>query len=244
MWIAPVPAAAQSKPYMAPKMHDGHPDLQGIWQAHNTANDGLEAHSADVDLAPGLGVIVDPPDGKIPYQPAARAKVEQNYKTRADDDPVSKCFMPGVPRFTYIPFPFQIFQTPEKILMVSEYAHVVRTIFTDGSKHLDGIDFWMGDSRGHWEGDTLVVDVNDFNADTWFDKSGDDHSGDLHVVERFTRTAPNVLTYQATIEDPKTFTRPWTIRMPLYRNTQKDARMLEYECQSFGDTVRYEAPSQ
>ncbi len=229
------PAAAQSGKYTAPRTADGKPDLQGIWQARNTANDGLEAHSGALGIAAGSSFIVDPPDGKIPYKPEALKTREENFKNRAAADPVNKCFIPGVPRITYLNFPFQIFETPKFVMMAYEYVHNYRTVYMDGSQHLDGIDFWNGDSRGRWEGDTLVVDVTDFNDQTWFDKSGDFHSDALHVVERYTRTGSDTLQYEATIEDPKTYTRPWKIRMTLYRHTEPNARLLEYECQAYAE---------
>jgi hypothetical protein len=231
--LASVPASGQAKAYVAPKAWDGHPDLSGIWQARNTAYVSLEPHTASLGMPAGTGVIVDPVDGKIPYRPEALAKRNDNFKKREDLDPVGKCYMSGVPRFAYMPFPFQIFQTPKYVVLISEYMHMYRTLYTDGSKHIEGLDFWNGDSRARWEGDTLVVDVTTFNDQTWFDMSGNHHSDALHVVERFTRMSDDVLTYEATIEDPKTFTRPWRIRMPLYRNTEPNARILEYECHSY-----------
>jgi hypothetical protein len=129
-----------------------------------------------------------------------------------------------------MPFPFQIFQTPQFVAIAYEYVHASRTIHMNGSKHLDGVDFWMGDSRGRWEGDTLVVDVAGTNPGTWLDAAGDFHSEALHVVERYTKTSPDTLRYEATIDDPKVFTRPWTIRIPLYRHTEKNAQLYEYEC--------------
>ena len=233
LWLAPSPAAGQSKAYTPPKAWDGHADLQGIWQARNTANESVEAHNASLGVAAGRGVIVDPPDGKIPYQASALAKRSDNFKNRATGDSVNHCYMPGTPRLMYMPYPFQIFQTAKYIIIASEYVHTIRTIYVDGSKHLEGLDFWLGDSRGHWEGDTLVVDVNAFNDMTWFDKSGNYHSDMMHVTERFTRTAPDILTYEATIEDPKVFTRPWRISMPLYLHTEPNFRLLEYECHSY-----------
>jgi hypothetical protein len=232
--LAPTPGAGQGKgkAYSAPRTADGKPDLSGIWQAMNTANVNLEPHTALLDMPAGLGVIVDPPDGKIPYQPAAAEKQKENFKNRAKADPLNSCFLPGVPRVMYLPFPLQIVQTPNYIAIASEYAHTIRNIFMTG-KHLDGIDFWMGDSRGHWEGDTLVVDVADNNGDTWFDRSGNFHSDALHVVERYTRTDADLLTYEATIEDPKTFTRPWKIGMLLYRHREPNFRLLEYECNAY-----------
>ena len=209
---------------------DARRDLQGIWEAHSTASAGLEAHSADAGIRAGESVIADPVDGRIPYQPWAAAKRDENFKNRASADPVNKCYLPGVPRITYMPFPFQIFQTPEFVAITYEYVHASRTIHMKNPKHLDDISFWMGDSRGHWEGDTLVVDVADNEASTWLDASGDFHSGALHVVERYTRNSPDTLRYEATIEDPKVYTRPWKIGLTLYRHAEKNAQLYEYEC--------------
>ena len=138
--------------------------------------------------------------------------------------------MPGVPRINLLSYPLQIFQTTGQISIAYEYIHNFRNVYLKRTTHLDGIDFWQGDSLGHWDGDTLVVDVTDFNDQTWLDKAGDYHSDALHVVERYTRTGPNTLRYEATIEDPKTFSVPWKIRVELYRNTQPNARLMEYEC--------------
>ncbi|MBV8732123.1 MAG: hypothetical protein JO336_20135 [Acidobacteriia bacterium] len=224
-----LPAIAQ-KNYVVPRTADGKPDLQGIWEVRNAANGNLEAHSASLGIRAGESVIVDPPDGKIPYKPEAAAKQKENFARRATADPVNRCFLPGVPRVTYMHYPFQIFQTPKYTAITYEYVHASRTIYMDGSKHLDDIDFWMGDSRGHWEGDTLVVHVADNNPDTWLDSSGNFHSDALHVVERYTRIGPDALQYEATIEDPKVFTKPWKISMPLYRHSEKNAQLYEYEC--------------
>lgn len=223
------PAALFAAP-ADPAGADSKRDFQGIWEARGTAQFGLEAHSADDGIHAGPSVIVDPADGKIPYKPEALAKRAENFKDRAKLDPVNKCYLPGVPRITYMPFPFQIFQTPEFVAITYEYVHASRTIHMQNPKHLDDISFWMGDSRGHWEGNTLVVDVADNEAATWLDASGDFHSDQLHVVERYTRTAPDTLLYEATIEDPKIYTRPWKISLPLYRNTAKNAQLYEYEC--------------
>jgi hypothetical protein len=222
-------ALAQTKAAI-PRLPDGKPDLQGIWEAHNTADANLEAHSAAAGIRAGEGVIVDPQDGKIPYQPSAAAKQKENFAHRATADPVNKCFLPGVPRITYMHYPFQIFQTPQFVAITYEYVHASRTIHMSGSPHLEEIDFWMGDSRGHWEGDTLVVDVTNNNGETWLDASGNFHSEAMHVVERYTRTSADTLRYEATIEDPKVFTKPWKISMPLYRNSDKNAQLYEYEC--------------
>jgi hypothetical protein len=232
----PSPGQEKAKTYTAPRLSDGKPDLQGIWEARNTASGSLEAHSASMGIRGGESSVVDPPDGKIPYQPWALAKRTENFNTRATSDPMAKCFLPGVPRITYVPYPFQIFQTPNFIAITYEYVHASRTIHMDGTPHLDDIDFWMGDSRGHWEGETLVVEVADNNSDTWLDSSGNFHSDKMKVVERYRRTAPNVLQYEATIEDPKVFTRPWKISMPLYLHEEKNAQLYEYECQVYRES--------
>jgi hypothetical protein len=221
MWIAPVPASAQGKSaFTAPKHPwEDHPDLSGIWQAKAGTGDEIEKS------------IVDPSNKKIPYLPAAVAKQKDNAKNKAKEDPVGKCYMPGIPRLMYMDRPFQIFQTDKYIMIVSEFAHIYRQIFMDGSAHLDGLQFWLGDSRGRWDGNSLVVDVTDFNDETWFDKAGNYHSDDLHVVERFTRTAPDVLTYEATMTDPKVFSKPWKISVPLALHKEPNFRLMEYECQ-------------
>jgi hypothetical protein len=225
-------AAFGQAAYKAPRTWDNQPDLQGIWQAIGSANFNIEPHNATTGVPAGLGIVIDPADGKIPYLPAALAKKQDNARNPAQDS-VNRCFMPGVPRFVYMPYPFQIFQTAKQVVLTSEYVHGVRNIFIDPKEHLDGVDFWNGDSRGHWDGDTLVVDVSDFNDQTWFDRAGNYHSDALHVVERFTRVSPDVINYEATIEDPKVFSKPWKIAVPLYRHQEKNLRLLEYECRAY-----------
>jgi hypothetical protein len=213
------PAIAQA--YTPPRTADGQPDLQGIWEVKT---------SPDKDIEKAKGLIVEPKNGKIPYLPAAVAQRKQNEKNSATEDPVNKCYMPGVPRINLLNYPFQIFQTPDQISVAYEYIHNFRNIYMKRAKHMEGIDFWLGDSLGHWEGDTLVVDVTDLNDQTWFDKAGDYHSDALHVTERYTRTGADTLRYEATIEDPKTFSMPWKISVNLQRNTKPNARLMEYEC--------------
>jgi hypothetical protein len=231
-------ASAQQQKYRAPRTADGTPDLQGIWQAGTTAWSGLEAHGAAMGIQAGTSVVVDPQDGSIPYQPAALEKRAENFKNRARLDPLAKCYLPGVPRVNLLPYPFQIFQTAGYIVMTYEFGHASRTIYMSRPKHLDGIDFWMGDSRGRWDGDTLVVDVADHNASTWLDASGDFHSDALHVVERYTRTDTDTIAYEATIEDPMVFTRPWKIRVPLHRHRDPGAQLYEYECHVYLEDER------
>ena len=169
--------------------------------------------------------------GEIPYQPWAAVKKAENFANRATADPLSHCYLPGVPRIMYMEWPFQIFQTPTHVAMTFEWTQVYRLIYTNGSKPADGIEFWMGDSRGRWDGDTLVVEVTNHNDRTWFDMAGNFHSEALKVVERYTLLDRDTLRYEATIEDPKVFTRPWKISMPMYRHKDM-ARLLEYQCQA------------
>jgi len=241
LWIAPPRAAGQSKVYTAPRTSDGKPDLQGIWQVMNTAAVNVEDHIAVLDMPAGRTVIVDPADGKIPYLPAAAQKQKENFKNRAKADPLNQCFIPGVPRVMYLPFPIQIVQTPKYVIMASEFAHTLRTIYMDGSQHPKDVDFWIGDSRGHWEGETLVVDVANNNGDTWLDRSGNFHSDALHVVERITRTDRDLLRYEARLEDPQVYARPWTMRMLLYRHREPDFKLLEYECNAYLEDAEKES---
>jgi hypothetical protein len=244
--------------YKAPRL-DGHPDLNGIWQAFTTANIDLEDHEAQSGPFPellgayggwpaGQGVVEG---GVIPYKPEALAKKRQNAANRlkADvsndktwhdlGDPEMKCYMPGLPRATYMPFPFQIVQgSSPYILMAYEFATATRTIRMNWKDEAP-TDTWMGWSRGHWEGDTLVVDVTGQREETWFDRAGNYHSDMLHVVERFTPVSPYHLMYEATIEDPKVFTRPWKISFPLYRRMEKDLQLLEYKCVPFTEELLY-----
>jgi hypothetical protein len=177
------------------------------------------------------GFIKDPANGKIPYAAGGTGKREENAKNAKSKDLVNKCYMPGVPRLMYMGYPFQIFETEKYVAIVSEYAHVFRMIYLDGSPHLDFPDLWNGDSRGHWDGASLVTDVTNFNDATWLDKAGNHHSDQLHVIERFTRTGPNSLLYEATISDPKTFAKDWKIAVPMTQKTGPTARLMEYECQ-------------
>lgn len=233
--LAPTPIGAQApaatgSAYRGPRTPDGKPNLNGIWQVLSTANWNLQAHSAEDGVPAGQGVVEG---NEIPYQPWALAQKQANFDKRMTADPLIKCLLPGVPRITYVPFPFQIVQTPRHVTMLYEFAHVTRIIYTDGSAHPAPVDFWMGDSRGRWEGDTLVVDVRYFNDETWFDNAGNFHSDALHVVERYTPTDLDHINYEATIEDPKVFTRPWKINLLLYRHLEKGFQLLDYECVDF-----------
>ena len=265
------PLRSQTTDYTAPRTPDGRPDLNGIWQAINTANYDIQAHPARAALAVvpaparsepaglgratvselpvpairALGAVGGVPAGagvvvghEIPYQPWAAARKIENARNWLERDPEIKCYMPGVPRATYMPYPFQIIQGNDQILIAYEFAGTTRTI------HMDDVgdspsQTWMGWSRGRWEEETLVVDVNSFNGETWFDRAGNFHSDALHVVERYTPVSPYHLMYEATIEDPEVFTRPWTMRMPLYRRLETDARVLEYECVEFVEQLMF-----
>ena len=215
---------------------DGKPDLSGIWQAVNTAAWDIQDHQAQKGVPAGIGVVEG---NEIPYQPWAAAKKKENYEKRMTADPETKCYLPGVPRITYMPYPFQIFQTPNSVVIIYEYVHAVRTIYTD-RPHLPGhIDFWLGMSRGRWEGDTLVVDSVDFNGETWLDRAGNFHSDALHVVERYTPMGANAIRYEATIEDPQVFTRPWKISMPLYRRLEPNAQLTDFRCVEMVEETMY-----
>ena len=220
--------------YSPPRTAAGHPDLQGIWQVRNTAHWDLQHHAGSYKTPAGLGVVVDPPDGSIPYQEWALERKQANFEDRETLDPQERCYLAGVPRTMYLPFPFQIFQTDEEVLILSEYVHTWRWIPLFELPRYPGYESWMGDPRGRWEGDTLVVETIGFNGQTWFDHAGNFHSEALTVTERLTRTDADTILYEATIEDPQVFTRPWTIRMPIYRHRDLD-QILEYECYLYAE---------
>jgi len=231
--FAPAPGAAQTSTgtYTPPRTAEGQPDLQGIWQVLNTAAWDIQDHSASLGVPAGRGVVEG---NEIPYTPAALAKKQENFKNRQALDTENRCLLPGVPRITYMPYPFRIVQQADKVTILHEYSRVIRYIYMNGNPHPEGpIDWFLGDSRGRWEGNSLVVDVIHFNDETWFDRAGNFHSDALHLVERFTPTGPDHLLYEVTVEDPKVFTRPWKISMPLYRRQEKDVELLEYECGAY-----------
>jgi hypothetical protein len=220
--------------YAAPRTQHDTPNLQGIWQVLNSANVNVLGHPASLDGPAGQSVVEG---NEIPYQESALAKQQENFANRRTEDPERKCFLPGVPRTTYLPYPFEIVQTPGMVTILYEFAHAQRRIYTDGTPHTDEIEYWMGDSRGHWEDDTLVVDVTNHNDMTWFDRAGNFHSNELHVIERYTRIDEDHINYEATIEDPKVFTRPWTMQMLLYRRAETNAQVLEYQCYAFEENT-------
>jgi hypothetical protein len=224
---------------------DGKPNLNGIWQAVNEANWNLEAHSAEASPVVAMGAIGAAPaglgvveGGTIPYRPEAAKQRQENYAKRIELDPEAKCYLPGVPRATYMPYPFQIVQSPKSIFIGYEYANATRTIYMENPGEAPA-DSWMGQSVGHWEGRTLVVDVTSLNDQSWFDRSGNFHSEKLHVVERYTPVSRDVLNYEATIEDPQVFLRPWKISMPLYRRLDKNMQLLEFKCVEMVEELIY-----
>ena len=242
--LAIMPAAAQA-PSALSRTADGKPNLNGIWQAMNEANWDIQAHTAAAGpvsalggayaVPPSLGVVEG---NEVPYQPAAAARKKENFAKRLTMDPEVKCYLPGVPRAMYMPYPFQIIQSQKHVMMVFEYAGAVRTIYMDDHREAPA-DSWMGWSNGHWEGNSLVVDSTGFTDQTWFDRAGNFHSDALHVVERFTTLTADSLRYEATIEDPKVFTRLWKMSMPLYRRLEKNAQLMEFKCVEFAEEVMY-----
>jgi len=209
-----------------PRTPDGRPNLQGIWQVLAPAAFDIQDHAPRLGVPAGQGVVEG---NEIPYQPWALKRKQENFATRATADPESKGYLPGVPRIMYTPFPFQIFQTPTHVAMTFEYAQGVRIVYTNGTPHPRGpIEWWMGDSRGKWDGDTLVVDVVHFTDQTWLDRAGNFHSEALHLVERYTMTGADHINYEVTVEDPKVFTRPWKMSMVFYRRKEPNVRLLDY----------------
>jgi hypothetical protein len=240
-----IPVSSQTQTGGAPRTADGKPNLTGIWQVMNTANWDIQAHEARQGPVISLGAAFSVPPGpgvvdgnEIPYQPWAAAKKKENGDNWMARDPEVKCFMPGIPRATYMPYPFQIVQSSNTILMAYEFTSASRIIRMN-SKEPSPVPSWMGWSVGRWEGDTLVVDVTDQVEDTWFDRAGNFHSDALHVVERFTPVNANTINYEVTIEDPKVFTRPWKMTMYLYRHLEKNAQLMEYKCVEFAEELMY-----
>ena len=242
---AVMPVSGQNQRTAAPRTSYDKPDFTGIWQAMNTANWDLQAHEARRGPVIALGAAFSIPGGpgvvegnEIPYLPAAAAKKKENAENWLTRDPELKCFMPGVPRMMYMPYPFQIIEGRDAILMASEFASASRTIRMN-NKEKSPNDAWMGWSVGRWDGDTLVIDVTDQIDQTWFDRAGNFHSDALHVVERYTPIDRNTISYEATMEDPKVFARPWKISMPLYRHVEKNAQLMEYKCVEFVEELMY-----
>jgi len=245
--ILMLPGVVQAQDSERPEEINGHPNLNGIWQAMNTANWNLEAHSAEaLNQFWELGAFGAIPAGRsvitshdeIPYLPEAEKQREKNRANWPGADPAAKCYLPGIPRANYMPFPFQIIQGTGDILFAYQFHATNRKIHMTDHK-APPVDTWMGRSNGHWEGDTLVVETTGLNGNTWLDRSGNHHSSEMTVTERFTLIDDSHMQYEATIEDPKTFSEPWTIEMILYRNIDPDAQLLEYRCVPFAEPLLY-----
>lgn len=257
--IAVWPVATDAQGYRPPRLADGHPDLNGIWQALNEANYDIQMHVARPALAlrdgpygpvpampvvalgavgavpPGVGVVEG---DELPYKPDALKTKLENQQQWLSRDPEIKCYLPGVPRATYMPYPFQIVQSAGQLLIAYEYAGAVRDIHLKDPGPAP-VESWMGQSVAKWDGDTLVVDVTGLNDQTWFDRAGNFHSDALHVVERYTRTSADVISYEATIEDPNVFTRPWKMSMALYRRQERNAQIMDFKCVEFVEELMY-----
>jgi hypothetical protein len=258
--LAATLSSATLADYKAPRGPGGkHPDLNGYWQALSSAHFDLERHMARASLElrdgprgpvpskgtvamgtvaavpPGLGVVEG---GLIPYTPEALATREENRANWLQRDPEVKCYLPGVPRATYMPYPFQIIQGDRDIFIAYQYAQAVRNIYSEDPGPAP-IDSWMGQSVASWDGDTLILDVTGLHPNTWLDRAGNHHSEQLHVIERYTPMGPNHLHYEATIEDPQVYTRPWKISMPLYRRMEADFQLLDFKCVEFVEELLY-----
>ena len=220
--------AGRAAPFAPARLWDGKtPDFRGIWQVRGTAHQNVER------------LVVDPPDGKIPYKPEALARRQQNYRNRATADPSLKCYQAGVPRATYVPMPLQILQSPGNFAIVYQENHAFRVFHPEGRPHFDATDWWMGDTRYRWQFDTLIADVVAMTDLAWLDQAGNFHSTEFHVVEKYRLTSANTLEYEARMEDPMVYTRPWTLRTTLYRVTQPGARIIEDECLEDANGVRH-----
>lgn len=257
--MVPLGGQAQTPGYKAPRAADGHADLNGIWQAVNTANYDIEPHVARSAMAlrPGpygplpakevlyLGAVGAVPagmgivdGGTIPYKPEALKIRNENREKWLERDPEIKCYLPGVPRANYMPYPFQIFQSHSAFFIAYEYAGAVRNVYLKDPGPAP-VDTWMGQSVGRWEGDTFVVTATGFNGQAWLDRAGNFTSANLKVTERYTRTGPDHIMYEATIEDPDTFTKPWKMSFPLYRRVERDAQLMEFKCVEFVEELMY-----
>lgn len=259
-WLLSSPIMAADSDYVAPRVPGtDHPDLNGIWQALNEANWDVEMHMAKPALTvrpgpkgpvpakpvlalgaigavpPGVGVVEG---GEIPYTEQGLATRDANRENWLERDPEVKCYLPGVPRATYMPQPFQIFQNPDSVFVAYQYAGAVRDIYMEDPGPAQ-VDAWMGQSFGRWEGDTLVVEVTGLNGQAWLDRAGNHMSWQAKVTERYTPMGPNHLHYEARIEDPETFTRPWTISMPLYRRLEANAQLMDFKCVEFVEELLY-----
>jgi hypothetical protein len=257
--IATWPVTGEAQGYRPPRLGDGRPDFNGIWQAMNEANYDIQMHAARPALAlrdgpygpvphsavlalgavgavpPGVGVVEG---DELPYRPEALATKRENQQNWLSRDPEIKCYLPGVPRATYMPYPFQIVQSSNQLMFVYEFAGAIRDVHLKDPGPAP-VDSWMGQSVARWDRDTLVVEVTGLNDQTWFDRSGNFHSEAMKVVERYTRVSADVISYEATIDDPKVFTRPWKISLPLYRRQERNAQLMDFKCVEFVEELMY-----
>jgi hypothetical protein len=243
--IAALVSQATFAEAVVPRTHDGKPDLNGIWQSLDT-DANIEAHSAypsDIQQSgalgatrAGLGTVIG---GQIPYKPAARQQQQTNFATRHQLDPAVKCYLPGVPRANLMPYPLQIVQIPDHLFLAYEFAQASRTIYLDQPEFEAPVDTWMGHSIGHWEGDTLVVDVSDQVPDTWLDAAGNWHSGNLKVEERYTLLSAHHLRYQARLTDPEVYETTWSLETILYKNVDPKAQLLDFKCIEIVEELMY-----
>jgi hypothetical protein len=241
----PARPAARPAASATPRLPGGKPNLNGIWQVMNSANWELEDHSAQTGPVVQMGALYSEPaglgvieGGTIPYKPEALAKKKENFANRVKLDPETKCYLPGIPRATYMPYPFEIIQSNNDVLFAYSYDTATRMVLV--AKHRPAeLDTWMGTNNGRWEGDTFVVDVTGFNGRAWLDRAGDFTTDSLHVVERYTLQDANTISYEATIEDSEIYTRPWKISMLLYRHREKNLRLLDYKCVELVEEMMY-----
>lgn len=242
--LTSMPVMAQSSDI--PRTPDGKPDFNGIWQALGTAHWDLQTHASRPGPVVEMGALAAIPGGigvvqggTIPYRPEALQKKLENQANWLQLDPIVKCYLPGVPRATYLPYPFQIFQAPDTTLITYEFAGADRMVYMDQPDFASQVDSWMGHNIGHWEGDTLVITVTGQMPDTWFDSAGNWHSSQLVVQERYTLMGANHIQYEATITDPEVYTQPWTINMPLYRRLDPGMQLIEFKCVEYVEELLY-----
>ena len=230
-----------------PRTPDGKPDFSGIWQAMTSAHYDVEPHAAAYGPYPremgalsakpaSLGIVEG---GRIPYNEVSRRQRDENARDAITKDPLAKCFMPGIPRANYLPFPFQIVQSQDIILIAYEFAESNRIVYVDQPEIVSQVDAWMGHSNATWEGDTLVISVTGQMEDTWFDRAGNFHSYEMKVTERWNLVSENIIEYEATIEDPQTFSRAWTIKLPLYRRLEEGYELPQFKCVEFVEELMY-----
>jgi len=254
-----VPAGVAGQTAELPRTAAGRPDMNGLWQALGNAHWDIEPHTARPALAMQPGPVVPVPaqevlafgavgsvpsgygivvDGEIPYLSEVRVQRDENRENWLERDPEIKCYLPGVPRATYMPFPFQIFQSDQRVAIAYEYAGAFRDIYLEDPGEPQ-VDSWMGQSYGQWDGDTFVVRVNGLLGDAWLDRAGNFTGYGTTITERYTMIGPDHILYEAEIENPETFSRPWTIRMPLYRNIDPNARLGQFKCVEFVEELMY-----